>query len=431
MSRQLCSSFLFLLLGCAAPPAQPLDPDLLSTSLEERSLAVAGAGESFFHAASSRYHPDVLSAQHRLAEARAASTAARAAGPLRFGLEHAAAPGGQAGETELNLSFDLLGVLGLGRFPAAALLAQAVEARAAADLELAAFAARHAVDRALAGLAAAAGERSALLAFQAEAEADRPRIDLLRERGWLAEARASEALAALLRLEHALAEADAREATGRAALAALSGLPPEAAALDGVDVTWLERVTQRVLPETPALEQLLARHPALRRHVTDYAVAEAEVRKAAATAWPEIRIGPRAVFQPDAALFGGLLDVEAIDPRARSGLLAAATARRAAARSRLEQAVLEIQGSIERGLALAAGARAAGLRVAAERARHEAARWRAARALFVTDAAALAEWSMALAGAIEAQASLAAASEALARVRVDLDEALGAEGGEP
>lgn len=261
--------------------------------------------------------------------------------PLMIGVEQNGFADSQR-QTELALTFDLLGVLGLGRAAAARVLAEAGAREALGALEVALWSSGFRVERARLALAAVIAREQAVDALIAAAEPVMRRAELLCARGWLGELQVAPARAVMVTLRTRVADLRHERERARAMLAEAAGLPIDAPALAAVTPAALAaNEPLAITPDLPGRAELTERHPQLRQLRLRYAVAEAQVRQAAALAWPEIAIGPRATFQADGILPGGMLNISAAFPGTVSFEVARAALLRERAREELEAALLE------------------------------------------------------------------------------------------
>jgi Outer membrane efflux protein len=440
----------FFLLGCAAPARAPIDRDALAESAFERGRSIevvqralelsrleplaleapALSGPldpdsaSFWHACAYAYDPDTRAARQRLLAARARTGSSGAPGPIGVDVENQDFAGPQR-ETEVMITFDLLGLLGTGRAAAARELAEG-EARAAlAELGAAIWRARFRVDRARARAASIAIELERLEALRAEAAQDEPRLAILAERGWLPPADLAMGRASLAGIDRAIALLQVDRADARAELGAAAGLPPDAPVIAAVSARTLAQLPSAPPAQLPPARELLSRLPDLRSAELGYAIAEARLRVAAAETWPEIGLGPKIVFVPDDTLPGGILTLSVPFPGSQSGRVEAALHERELARQALEDQLLGAAREVARRherlaeLTTAWHDQSVALDAAAENV------WRASRARFRADAGALERWSFALEKRIEPLQSVVTAELQVILAALDLEEACG------
>lgn len=403
---------------------------LASAALEPLGLERPSAAEladprsaGYWRAAAWTWSPAVRRARRALAAAHARAGAAGQPEALQLSVDHKDLPGDER-ETELGLSFDLLGLFGLGRSAAARELAQAEERRALAELESALWSASFAVERARVMTACERHRVEELEQLAAQARADAPRIQILAKHGYASAEQAQWAAALLAELERRAAEARVAEAEARAELSELAGLPSGHASLSAFA---LEDVASGlVAAQAPASDvELVRAHPKLRALVLEHALAEARVRSTAAEWLPELRAGPKAVIMPDHWLSGGMLDLALAWPGALPKQLRAAEQERESAREAVEDALLAQRAELELARHKHASALAIERGPAAEVEAAAQAAWRAGRALFRNDSGALREWSMALEKSIEPLLARVDAHEAAALAALDWAELCG------
>lgn len=356
----------FVTQGCAVPTA-PLAPEDLVRAVKERESSLAEAVQAIeltglkplFTAASSASNDDPEDSPFWQSSAWA-----YARGPVtaRRRFLAAKASRGSAGQpknvslraesvdfddmdkdAQLRLTFDILGLLGLGKSAAAQSLALAQERRAYGELERAVWAARFAVDRARVRVSASFTRLELLASLLEEVHSDVKRVDLLAELGWIPTDEVAVAKAMAKRLERLRTKEQAQYAQWLAELAETSGLAPQAKALTRVTGETLRRFAPLLTPSPiPTTLKLLEQHPTLRERRLDYALAEARLQSAAAEAWPDIRLGPRLRIMPGTELLGGILDLSIPWPGSVSGHVAAAEQERELARELLEDAIVRV-----------------------------------------------------------------------------------------
>lgn len=438
------------LAACSAPPERPLEPRDVAASIElrrdtpaelARALELAGLAPlsvepptaedmadperaAFWHAAAWAWSPEARGARRTLAAARARAQSAGAPGPLGVKAESDDASDPER-LTRLEVTFDVVGLFGLGPSAAARALAD-VEARAAqAALEDAVWRSHFEIDAARARLAASRAALETLRALAGEADAADARIEILSQRGRLEGGALAAAELARRGIDRRVAELELEESRAAEELAVRAGLPPDAPALAAPSSRTLEQLTARAAPQEPDAEELLERMPELRMALLEYAVAEARLREAAAARWPELRLGPSLLWEEGDFLLGVLAETGIPWPGSLDGELAAASEEREAARERVEDGLLAARAAL-------AGARERA-DVARRRLEHQAnvseeqsARlWTAARARFEVDSETLMGWSSALVMRAEALEQLAAARAELALASLELEHAAG------
>lgn len=445
------AALVFPLAACAAPPAtRTAEPAVLAAAVAERADAAAleraleladlaplalpppraasdPESADYWRAAAYAFAAEPVAARRDLSMALLHQGRAGWPLPLQLAIEQNGFERPER-ETEVALGFDLLGILGIGRAAAARALANVEVREALARLEAALWASGFRVERARLDLAAAVATESALQQVLAAALSGERRAELLLQRGWLGELQVAPARAVLAELRTRLSDLAHDVARRRADLAEAAGLPIEAPALDSVGPRAFDTVDPHgVAPAQPSAAELLERHPELRRLRLRYAVAEALVRQAAALAWPELSIGPKAILRADGILPGGVLDVAAAFPGTVAHEVALAAEERERAREELEAALV---------------VRTADLAAKAERWRrdlhtflHEgpaldaatAGSSRAAEARFLVEARGIAEWTMELERRRRAVEEVIAHALHVRVAALDLAEARGAE----
>jgi len=360
---QFCLPLLILALGaaCASVPPAPLvdaelaaglqarDPRLIAdvadlSGLEPLALArptveelADSHSEGFWRGCAFAWNPQVRMARRELAAALQSVGAAGKPGAVALGAENEDFEN-LGDETKLELTFDLLGLLGLEPSRAQKAGARAQVERARSGLERALWNANFEVERARVRLGAAQARLGLLHGLLADVQLQDVRLEILGRRGRLSEVDVRMAELVVHELEHAISQERARVALLRADLAQASGLWPEHEALSspGPELLHSDRAS---LPEVSALE-LLADHPQLRELRSEYALAEAALREIAAQAWPSLRAGPILRFMPSDLILGGLLDAELPWPGSVEPRVLAAVQQRESARERLEDALL-------------------------------------------------------------------------------------------
>ena len=438
-----------VLAGCAGTVAQRLEDGEVSVALGERGRApsfeldprvIAGLEAlalprptseecrnpreaGFWRAAALAWNPEVRATRFELEGALASAGAAGRPGPIGAMGEVMELSDPEA-ETKVALTFDLLGILGLGPTAAAREEARAEARRAKGRFEAAVWKAVHEADRARMRLAASRDRIERLTHFLGEIQAEAPRFEVLERRGRLSEAEAAMIDAAPHEIEHALSEERGREAELTAALAATCGLATGNAAFAAIDGTQLHAELAEP-PLAPATIELLRVDPALRELTFEFAVAEAAVRSAAAQAWPRLGLGPQFLFQPSDVLVGGLLEVELPWPGTVEREVRAKAAARDAARARVEDGLLAAEARVA---SLATIARETRLR-AEEHApaidEAAAANWHAVEARLSRNASSVSEWLIATRGRLDALLALVDQREAARIALIDLAEACG------
>ncbi len=375
----------------------------------------------FWRAAAFAYAPQVREARHAYVAAIDAARAAGAPGPARIDAD--------GPPLAVAVEIDFLGVLGVGRSRAENALARDSVRAALGALEQAVFSADFDVERARIRVLAELEAVAAIERLTEPVRTDATRITILVGDGFVPRATADEALGQVRALQAAVDRAHVQLAAARADLARLAGLPPDHPAFATLTGALPE---EPIAPAAPDASTLIARIPELRRLRLDYAVAEADVRLAAARWWPELAVGPQVVAGDD-FLPGGVLRMDVSWPTTVLAGMRAAAHRRERAREMVEETLIDWQARrMERVARVAAAVRLARDLAPAIDAGAEA-MWRAARARFSTDPAALPEWSLALERRMPAIDGLIEARRNAALAAIDVRELDGVEfdGGAP
>lgn len=447
----------FVVGACAAPAPAPLDDAALSADAARRAttpdelaaaLALAdaaplglprpaapatidGASVDFWRACAYAYDADVRAARRAYAAALARAGRAGAPEPIMFEADRVGF-GAPDRETEVGATFDLLGVLGLGRSAAARALADAESAAALGDFETAVVRARFRVERARAALAAARAAHGALRDLVADDGADRTRRERLAAAGRYAPSELAFAANVAAAVDRERADLDAEESALRAELANAAGLAPEHPALGRVDGAALAeavasaRTSAAIVSAPPDDAALLRDLPELRARKLTYAVAEARLRAAAAEGAPALRVGPKFRVMPDDVLPGGMLALELPCPGAVDGEVAAALVERDAARDAVVDALLRARNAaVAARAALAAAVVAADRAAASERAAEAELSARRAQFRADVDPMNLERTAMAFERCASARRARLTADAALARAALDRAEAEG------
>lgn len=353
------------LVSCSAPPPSPLVEGELRASLELRAQVEATeAALDLLPLASLQIEVDAEAepseAAFWRARARAWSFEVRSALQAfrrRSQLQDAAGLPGPivlAGEVEeledperaaiLRASVDVLGIFGLGPRAAAAELADAETRAALGRLERALWAARFDAERALVRLAATRARVAELRKLVEETRDDRTRLEVYASREWLAAGPSETAIALIARAAQRFEVERSREHTAVEALARRSGLLTSDAAISAVSPRLLEVYDASIRqPRGTAERALLTLHPEARSAALEYAVAEAQLRRAASEAWPGLRIGPRARVEPT-NLLGAFVELRLPWPGQVDAETRAALEARKAARIAVEERVRALMG---------------------------------------------------------------------------------------
>jgi|GEM_PF-1448623 len=451
--RQHAAPILLLLplAACRAPEAAPLEtadlaravssrdasPEELGAALELaglRPLAVQAPSEEarldparaeFWHACAWAWSPATRTARRRLEAARARAGSAGSPGPIR-GVVEVRDLDDPGANTRLMLTFDLIGLLGLGPSAAARVLAEAETRAALGELEEAMWAARFEVDAARVRLASARAALAELDALGREAAVELDRIEILERNGRLAEGSLAGARLALQRLRERRGQVALELARAREGLALAAGLVPDAPALEVPGSETL--VTWPVLDSddgTVAAAELLERVPRLRGLLLDYAIAEARLRSAAAQRWPSLALGPHLFWgQPD-FLVGAVAGSGLPWPGSLDGEIEAARVEREAARERVEDGLLEVRAAQDAARERVAAARGLLEQGAGPAAEATARLWSASRARFAVDPAGLRDWAHALSERAKSLHALELARAELALATLEVERSVG------
>jgi outer membrane protein TolC len=442
--------------ACAAPAREPLEADALAESLATRAagaseiaaaIDLAGqvalplecpsaaeladpATSAYWQARAYVWNPRVREARAALVAARSRAGVSGAPGPAELEVDDVGLGGGDSdAETDLALTFDVLGLVGVGRTAAARELADVSVLAAHQELESALWRARHDAERARLELAAARAALAALATLGAEADEDRERIEILARHGRVPRADLDWAWAMRAEVDFQSAMARLAQESAREELALVCGLTPDADALDAVGPGVLEERAREAaraeVSAAPGAVELLERVPELRAERLGYALAEARVRAAAAESWPAVQLGPQLAIRADEWIEGGLLEIELPRPGPARRALEAALAERTRARERVEEALLARLAEVERLRAEVADLGACVAHNAGPIDDASRAMWDAARARFGLGVAGLEDWSFALEHRIEPMLSRIETMALFAGLAIDLAEARG------
>lgn len=323
--------------------------------------------------------------------------------------------------SELNLTFDLLSLLGVGRKSGEIEVADAAVVERVGNLEHTVWTQRFEIRRELAEIAY---DRARVSVYEtAGVELDErfaKRAEGLREKGWLpADAWGSfESRRAVIGVGLQRARVDLRAA--EITLKQRIGLTPTA---EVAFVTSSAPVELATNAEHPG--ELLGVRPDLRHNAFVYAVREAELRTEVLKQYPSVQIGPRAIFQSGSWMPGGVVQLDVPLWNVQEGPIAQARALRELARQGLEDGLARALGELASARARGDEARSriehlkSDVIPGADRgARGMHARWLARRESLEL---ALNSWQMAL----DARLALAEAERDLARAEADLAQAAG------
>ncbi len=360
--------------GCATPPEDPIDDTQLVSSLESRTHDVALLRQALSQVSvveltllPSNWE-DMVSNPNTMTYWQARALAwERNSRQARWALAAELARTESAGfpdpiemsqrtddlsdlglNNQVNVVFDLLGILGLGQAPAEAALARRQCRAALGALELSTWRANFDVLGALVDLACAKGKESDLSLELKEARRGRKRAQELVNMGRMGVADQSRMDGFLDLLGSTKADTVAEVARFQSRMATASGLLATSQAIKKIDSQILDAIdsfTKNTKPE-PSMSALLNSHPQLRLDRLNYAVAEARLRSVAAEAWPKVGVGPRFEFNSDNFLTGGILRLSFPWPGSIRGLIKAAAHERSAARARLQDSLLDVTAKL-------------------------------------------------------------------------------------
>jgi hypothetical protein len=323
--------------------------------------------------------------------------------------------------SEVNLTFDLLSLLRVGRKAGEIEVADAAVVERLGNLEHTVWTQRFEIRRDLAEIAY---DRARSACYESAAvdldEKFAKRAEGLRQKGWLpADAWGSfESRRAATRVGLQRARVDLSAA--EIALKQRMGLPPSA---EVSFVTSSAPVELAASADNPG--ELLGVRPDLRHYAFVYAVREAELRTEVLKQYPSVQIGPRAIFQSGSWMPGGVVQLDVPLWNVQEGPIAEARALRELARQGLEDGLARALGELASARARCDEARAriehleSDVIPGADRgARGMQVRWLAGRESLEL---ALNSWQMAL----DARLALAEAERDLARAEADLAQAAG------
>lgn len=358
-----------LLASCAAPVALKSEPGEIARSVHQRDVSRTPVAEvveiarleaidlpqpsaedlidasrmGYWQACAYTWSPEVRAARRALQAAVGLARSAGAPAPLGFqSMLHEVPNGKDLVDGQLSIEWTRL--LGLGPAEAERELARTEVLQATVGLEVALWSACFKVERSRVSLAAARARYTALEQLQSDLQVDRVRLEILQAHGRLpsavwegVEARTHSLAAAISRLR-------VQEARAEALLSEVSGVPmghpslaiPNQAQIPAADLDTIDA------------GGLLDRHPLLRRERIALAVAEAQLRRVAAKAWPEVRIGPHMSLITDSPTLGGFVQLQLPWPSSWRGELEVMEARRARQLERIEEAYLDQLARIER-----------------------------------------------------------------------------------
>ncbi|MEM6674527.1 MAG: TolC family protein [Planctomycetota bacterium] len=349
------------------------------------------ASDAFWQASALAWNPRVRATRNEVLALRQDLRSTGAPGPVRVNaVDHAF--GGDDSLFETVVTFDLIGLLGLGPAEAARALADARVVQSLSIHEEALWSARMDVERARVLLSAGRARLERIDALLDETLQDDIRIAILARNGREAPSDVDAARARVENLKRLRSVQGDVVAAASRRLQAAAGLPASHPAIEYVGTNHVARFGTLAAPVLPYEDPFRAvTHPTLRRARLDFALAEANVRQIAAEAWPGIRLGPHLAFGPGTNV-GGVLRLSLPWPSAWKGRLAGAEARREGARMAFEDAWIDLHqrdAAAERRLELArdrAGNATRDIDTAMESA------WRAARARYRNGAIPLVRW---------------------------------------
>ncbi len=348
--------------SCASAPNPQLAPDEVLGALEQRvegpakaqgAIDIAGLealalprptpeecadprSAGYWRACALAWNPTVRAARRELERALAAANLAGQPEGIESGIEPMDLSDLER-ESKVSVTFDLLGLLGLGPSAVAREAARVDVLRAHSRLESAVWSAIFDVERARVRLAASRKRQTELAKLLDQVGGQSARFEVLERRGRLSEADVASVGAAVHEVEHEISSEKVREAGLRAELARVSGLAFEHAAFAEVGGEVLKEVSAD--PGQRRARQVLEQDPALRELTLEFAQVEMRVRAVAASAWPTLRAGPQFTFMPSELLVGGLLDLSVPWPGTVEKQMHIARVEREAARERVEDAL--------------------------------------------------------------------------------------------
>jgi hypothetical protein len=300
----------------------------------------------YWQACAYTWNPIVRAARRELQAAVGLALSAGAPAPLGFQSMLRDVPDGKD-MVDGQLSIEWTRLLGLGPAEAERELARTEVLQATVGLEAALWSACFKVERSRVSLAAARAKYTALEQLQSDLQTDRVRLDILHAHGRLPAAAWEGVQARTHSLAAAVSRLRVQEAKAEATLSQVSGVPmghPSLAIPDQAQIPSADLDTMDV-------GGLLDRHPLLRRERIALAVAEAQLRRVAAKAWPQVRIGPHLSQITEASTLGGFVQLQLPWPSSWRGELEATEARRARQLERIEEAYLDQLARIERSRA--------------------------------------------------------------------------------
>lgn len=282
--------------------------------------------------------PEVRASRRSLYAAREAAQSAGAPAPMALQVIDQDL-GGDPDLVDALAAFDLIGLLGLGPYGAEEESARAEIEAARSALEESAWRAWLEIERALVQWRAAARRAERLAALAGRADQDLRRVQILTKSGRIAESPAASARGAAAELDRRQSLATDDQTRARARLASIIGMDPETSLAGTPPATSAPESLGGAAPgEWFEQDEHLRTHPRLRSARRTLELREAEVRQAAALAWPGVALGPRIGFV-DPTQLGGVLRITVPFPSSWEGLLSASLERRDAALEAYEDAL--------------------------------------------------------------------------------------------
>ncbi|MEO6709093.1 MAG: hypothetical protein ABI054_12875 [Planctomycetota bacterium] len=377
---------------------------------------------AYWRACALAWNPQVRQARRELQSAIASARAAGQPGEVEASVE-APELDDPGRDTEIALTFDLLGILGLGPAHALRASARGEVRRARAGLESAVWNATFDVERARVRLAASRERERRLERLLVEVKSQSERFEILARRGRLSEADVQMASAASHEVEHARSHETAESAEKQAELARISGLPFVHPAYATIAGEVLDE-PRRIAP-APDVRKLLAQDPALRELALEYAQAELHVRHMAAEAWPTLRLGPKLTLEPSDVLLGGVLDLSVPWPGSVAKAVRIASAEREAARERVEDGLNLAQARIASLSTIEAEARVRAVEHGVLMDEAQEASWQATNARLRFGEVGVSEWTRAARERMDPLTGLVDERESAAIAALDFAQACG------
>lgn len=362
--RRLVAGFI-LVAACAAPPDPSGPPEAVVDALPGRNVSPRVAlaalesadlvplfarskgpepsrdSTAWWRERAVVWNPEVRRMRRDYLVATAAARAAGSPDDVGLTLETKNVPG-DGTEYDVMTTFDILGIVGVGRSAAATTFARAEVRAAWAALEEATWRAVREVERTTHELEIAVARELRLAALFDDCRATVARARGAAEKGWLAPSLMNRTDALMEEIANERAMAQVAVAERRARLAVAAGLPPNETDTATVDPpSWTPEEQPERLPPLPTPTEMLARIPKLRRLLAEYHVADAAVGAAAAAATPTLMAGPRLVLDPMSTLAGLVVETAVPWPGRVSADLDAAVESRLRAREALEDALLD------------------------------------------------------------------------------------------